>query len=128
MTTTDFENEDWLYIVIDLDHNNKVLEYRTETMSFEALQLFILEETKLNRRQLILHYVAESSLQDLAKVPEKLVEFFDKDNQLLAEEVHEFNKIIRRTMQKFQMTHLLTNLFLCLTLKLNRFSYDIYGK
>ena len=110
MTTTDFENEDWLYIVIDLDHNNKVLEYRTETMSFEALQLFILEETKLNRRQLILHYVAESSLQDLAKVPEKLVEFFDKDNQLLAEEVHEFNKIIRRTMQKFQMTHLLTNL------------------
>lgn len=91
-TTTDFENEDWLYIVIDLDHNNKVLEYRTETMSFEALQLFILEETKLNRRQLILHYVAESSLQDLAKVPEKLVEFFDKDNQLLAEEVHEFNK------------------------------------
>ena len=92
MTTTDFEKEDWLYIVIDLGQNNKVLEYRTETMSFDALQSFILEETKLNRRQLILNYVAESSLKDLVKLPEKLVEFFDKDNQLLVEQVNEFNE------------------------------------
>lgn len=92
LTTTDFEKEDWLYIVIDLGQNNKVLEYRTETMSFDALQSFILEETKLNRRQLILNYVAESSLKDLVKLPEKLVEFFDKDNQLLVEQVNEFNE------------------------------------
>lgn len=60
LTTSD--DEDWFLVMIDLVYNN-ALNYRSEAMSFEAVQAFVLEETKLNNKQLILFYSAEHSFE-----------------------------------------------------------------
>lgn len=86
LTTSD--DEDWFLVMIDLVYNN-ALNYRSEAMSFEAVQAFVLEETKLNNKQLILFYSAEHSFEGTFKLPEKLAEFFDKDNHLLAKQIED---------------------------------------
>ncbi|RCK55739.1 UBA domain-containing protein RUP1 [Candida viswanathii] len=86
LTTTD--EEEWLCILIDQAYD-RVLNFRSEAMSFDAVQSFVLEETKLNNKQLVLFYTAESALKGTAKLPKKLAEFFDKDNHLVVKQTQE---------------------------------------
>ncbi|EMG46611.1 hypothetical protein G210_3135 [Candida maltosa Xu316] len=83
-----YEKEEWVFTTIDSVYG-KVSDYRTETMNFDAVQSFVLEETKVNNRQLVLFYTAESYTKGNAEIPDTLAEFFAKDNELLENQAEE---------------------------------------
>ncbi|CAI5757642.1 unnamed protein product [Candida verbasci] len=87
--------ENWVYFTPD-DDRNRVLRYRSETMSFDQVQQVITDLSKNGSKSFLLIYAEEDEKDeedeevdevDEIETPENLKQFFIKDNELVKEQV-----------------------------------------